>query len=49
MCVCFIDFIDVAGMTGEYICQQILEKLTVDGQCRGQSYDNGSNTAGTHK
>lgn len=49
----FIDFIEVAGKTGEDICQQILEKLAVDnldiGQCRGQSYDNGSNMAGIHK
>nr|CAH7732522.1 unnamed protein product [Callosobruchus chinensis] len=48
-----IDFIEVAGKTGEVICQQILEKLTVDdldiGQCRGQSYDNGSNMAGIYK
>lgn len=48
----FIDFIEVAGKTGEYICQQIIEKLTVDGldikQCRGQSYDNGANMAGTY-
>nr|CAI5843044.1 unnamed protein product [Callosobruchus analis] len=43
----------VAGKTGEDICQQILEKLAVDdidiGQCRGQSYDNGSNMASIHK
>ncbi|VEN56975.1 unnamed protein product [Callosobruchus maculatus] len=49
----FIDFIEVAGKTGEIICQQILEKLTVDAldidQCRGQSYDNGSNMAGIYK
>ncbi|GBP94098.1 Zinc finger MYM-type protein 1 [Eumeta japonica] len=49
----FIDFIEVAGKTGEDICQQILEKLAVDdldiGQCRGQSYDNGSNMASIHK
>ncbi|CAH0551080.1 unnamed protein product [Brassicogethes aeneus] len=49
----FIDFIEIAGKTGEDICQQILEKLGVDdldiGQCRGQSYDNGSNMAGIHK
>ncbi|GBP18047.1 hypothetical protein EVAR_16993_1 [Eumeta japonica] len=44
---------EVAGKTGENICQQILEKLAVDdlniGQCRGQSYDNGSNMASIHK
>ncbi|XP_018574116.1 uncharacterized protein LOC108913121 [Anoplophora glabripennis] len=49
----FIDFIEVAGKTGEDICQQILEKLAVDdldiGQYRGQYYDNGSNMAGIHK
>lgn len=49
----FIDFIEVAGKTGEDICQQILEKLAIDdldiGQCRGQSYDNGSNMAGIYK
>nr|XP_022921133.1 uncharacterized protein LOC111429458 [Onthophagus taurus] len=49
----FIDFIEIAGKTGEDICQQILEKLSVDdldiGQCRGQSYHNGSNMAGIHK
>ncbi|GBP70985.1 hypothetical protein EVAR_54419_1 [Eumeta japonica] len=44
---------EVAGKTGEDICQQILEKIAVDdldiGQCRGQSYDNGSNMASIHK
>nr|CAI5823593.1 unnamed protein product [Callosobruchus analis] len=49
----FIDFIEVAGKTGEDICQQILEKLAVDdldiGQCRGQCYDNGFNMANIHK
>ncbi|CAG9575521.1 unnamed protein product [Danaus chrysippus] len=44
---------EVAGKTGEDICQQILEKLSVDdldiGQFRSQSYDNGSNIASIHK
>lgn len=49
----FIDFIEVEGKTGEYLTNIILEKLRSDGldlqQCRGQSYDNGSNMAGIHK
>ena len=49
----FIDFIEVAGKTGEYTSQRIVEKIKLDGvdigQCRGQSYDNGSNMAGTYK
>lgn len=49
----FIDFIEVHGKTGEYIAGQILNKLHADGldinNCRGQSYDNGSNMAGVYK
>ncbi|KAK9876414.1 hypothetical protein WA026_012728 [Henosepilachna vigintioctopunctata] len=49
----FINSIEVAGKTGEDIAHQISEKLAVDdldiGQCRGQSYDNGSNMASIHK
>lgn len=47
----FIDFIEVTGKSEEYVCQQIVDKLSgLDiSQCRGQSYDTGANVANTYK
>lgn len=49
----FIGFMNVTGKTGEYLTEAIINKLEKDGikikNCRGQSYDNGSNMAGVYK
>ena len=49
----FVDFLEEDGKTGEKIAELILEKLEKDGldiqNCRGQAYDNASNTAGKDK
>lgn len=49
----FIDFLEVCGKTGEYLTDTIISKLKKDGleikNCRGQSYDNGSNMSGVYK
>lgn len=49
----FIDFLEVTGKTGDYLTQTIIRKLEKDGleirNCRGQSYDNGSNMASVYK